>query len=31
LKLVRSDEAWTEFEARFRPATPTLPAAPNLA
>jgi signal transduction histidine kinase len=31
LQLVRSDEAWTEFEARFRLATPTLAAAPDFA
>jgi len=31
LRLVRSDEAWTEFEVRFRLATPTPLTAPDLA
>ena len=31
LRLVRSDEAWTEFEARFHPAAPAPSAAPDLA
>lgn len=31
LRLVRSDETWTEFEARFRMGTPTPTTAPDLA
>lgn len=31
LRLVRSDQAWTEFEARFHPAAPVPSAAPDLA
>jgi len=30
LRLVRSDEAWTEFEVRFRPAAPAPNSAPDV-